>query len=55
MFCGSLRFNLDPYESYGDVEVWQALEQAHLKEFIATLPGTLDYVCTEGGQNFRWT
>lgn len=34
LFSGTLRTNLDPFNSYTDEEVWRALEQAHLKDFV---------------------
>lgn len=33
LFSGSLRQNLDPFESYSDNVLWQALEEVKLKEF----------------------
>lgn len=35
LFSGTLRSNLDPTEQYSDMDIWQALEHAHLKDFIA--------------------
>ena len=54
MFAGTLRMNLDPFEQHSDDELWQALEHAHLKAFIDTLPARLDFLCTEGGENLRY-
>lgn len=34
LFCGSLRMNLDPFNTYSDDAVWRALEHAHLKSFV---------------------
>ncbi|CAD1468702.1 unnamed protein product, partial [Heterotrigona itama] len=51
LFSGSLRINLDPFNSYSDDEVWRALEHAHLKSFIKTLPNGLLYELSEGGEN----
>jgi ABC-type multidrug transport system fused ATPase/permease subunit len=31
LFSGTLRFNLDPFDKFGDSELWSALEMAHLK------------------------
>ena len=28
LFCGSMRYNLDPFEEYDDSDLWSALEQA---------------------------
>jgi ATP-binding cassette subfamily C (CFTR/MRP) protein 1 len=44
LFSGTLRMNLDPFEKYSDGLIWQALEHAHLKHFVANLPGdSLNY------------
>lgn len=51
MFSGSLRFNLDPFGSYPDSELWHALEMSHLSEFVAELPDGLEHQIAEGGAN----
>jgi ABC-type multidrug transport system fused ATPase/permease subunit len=51
LFSGSLRINLDPFESFKDEEIWQALERAHLKEFVESLENKLSFECSEGGEN----
>uniref|UniRef100_A0A6Q2YRY8 ABC-type glutathione-S-conjugate transporter n=1 Tax=Esox lucius TaxID=8010 RepID=A0A6Q2YRY8_ESOLU len=51
LFSGSLRMNLDPFDSYSDEEVWRALELAHLKSFVSGLPDKLKHECSEGGEN----
>jgi len=53
LFSGTLRFNLDPSESFTDVEVWRALEHAHLKSFVETLSDTIYHECGEDGKNLR--
>ena len=53
LFSGSIRFNLDPAESYADDEVWEALEMAHLKDFIVSLNDGLYFECGEDGDNLR--
>ena len=53
LFSGTLRVNLDPFESYSDQEVWAALESSHLKTYVSTLPGKLYYPIAEGGDNLR--
>ncbi|OWF48638.1 multidrug resistance-associated protein 1-like isoform X2 [Mizuhopecten yessoensis] len=52
LFSGTLRMNLDPFDKYKDDQLWNALQQAHLSEFVKTLPGLLSYQCGEGGHNF---
>ncbi|XP_063082692.1 multidrug resistance-associated protein 1 isoform X2 [Cavia porcellus] len=51
LFSGSLRMNLDPFSQYSDEEVWTALELAHLKGFVSSLPDKLNHECAEGGEN----
>ncbi|KAG9331799.1 hypothetical protein JZ751_017001 [Albula glossodonta] len=51
LFSGSLRMNLDPFDAYSDQEVWSALELAHLKSFVTSLPDKLNHECAEGGEN----
>ena len=46
--------NLDPFDEYADDAVWEALEHAHLKTFVAGLPKGLQHECTEGGENLRY-
>ena len=52
LFTGSLRFNLDPKEEKNDDQLWNALEHAHLKNYISSLEGGLDHEVLEGGSNF---
>uniref|UniRef100_A0A674E8J7 ATP-binding cassette, sub-family C (CFTR/MRP), member 6a n=1 Tax=Salmo trutta TaxID=8032 RepID=A0A674E8J7_SALTR len=51
LFSGSLRMNLDPFDTYTDEEIWSSLELAHLKNFVSNLPDKLNYECSEGGEN----
>lgn len=53
IFSGSLRINLDPFESHSDDELWSALEQVHLADLVRSLPNNLMFECTEGGDNLR--
>jgi ATP-binding cassette subfamily C (CFTR/MRP) protein 1 len=51
LFSGSLRMNIDPFNSYSDEAIWMALEHSHLKTFVRNLSEGLDYKITEGGEN----
>ncbi|XP_062570070.1 multidrug resistance-associated protein 1-like isoform X1 [Saccostrea cucullata] len=51
LFSGTLRVNLDPFDTYSDATIWRALEQAHLKSFVESLSRGLQHECTEGGEN----
>jgi hypothetical protein len=47
----TLRENIDPIGQYDDVDIWVALEQTRLKEYVESLPGGLDAPVREGGQS----
>ena len=46
------RYNLDPFHTHTDEEVWMALERAHLKDAIRNLPLKLQAPVVENGENF---
>ncbi|XP_030376299.1 multidrug resistance-associated protein 4 [Scaptodrosophila lebanonensis] len=48
LFSATIRYNLDPFERYSDVDLWSALEYVELRSAI---PG-LDFMVTERGSNF---
>ncbi|KAJ1773697.1 hypothetical protein IW140_000336 [Coemansia sp. RSA 1813] len=52
LFAGTVRENLDPFGSYPDQEIWEALQHAHLAEFIRSKDEGLDFVVSQGGDNF---
>ncbi|KAJ2908437.1 hypothetical protein GGI21_002887 [Coemansia aciculifera] len=52
LFAGTVRENLDPFNSYTDQEIWRALEHARLADFIRTKDERLEFVVTQGGENF---
>jgi len=51
LFEGTLRENIDPVGEHLDVDIWVALGQAHLKEYVETLPEGLDAPVREGGSS----
>ena len=55
LFSGTLRFNLDPFNSQSDYDVWKALEVAHLKTFVEERNNGLEFEVEEAGSNLRWT
>ncbi|XP_050673524.1 ATP-binding cassette subfamily C member 4-like isoform X1 [Leptidea sinapis] len=48
LFSATIRYNLDPFNSYEDDQLWKALEAVDLK---AAIPA-LDFKVSEGGSNF---
>ncbi len=51
LFSGTLRINLDPFENYSDEQLWLALENSHLAEFVKSQEKKLLFECSEGGEN----
>jgi ABC-type multidrug transport system fused ATPase/permease subunit len=52
LFEGTLRGNIDPTHVASDAEIWRALEQSYLKDFVMrSMGGSLDAEVTEGGGN----
>jgi ABC-type multidrug transport system fused ATPase/permease subunit len=52
LFSGSIRLNLDPFSQYSDEALWTVLKKSKLDKLVASLPGGLDFVVSEGGENF---
>ncbi|KAJ3120372.1 hypothetical protein HK100_012825, partial [Physocladia obscura] len=52
LFSGTVRSNLDPFNKYKDVDLWDALERAGLKETVSLSVGGLDSIVTENGENW---
>jgi ABC-type multidrug transport system fused ATPase/permease subunit len=53
LFSGTLRINLDPFQRETDERLWNALELAHLKEFVMNCDQKLEFEISEGGENLR--
>lgn len=51
MFSGTIRFNLDPFSQFADMELWEALEKSHMKQFVSSFPEGLDAPISEYGEN----
>ena len=54
IFSGTLKLNIDPFTEYSDEIIWNALEQANLKDFVFNLDKKLLFECSEGGENLRY-
>jgi ATP-binding cassette subfamily C (CFTR/MRP) protein 4 len=52
LFSGTIRSNLDPFHRYSDAEIWEALENAHIKDYISRDPLGLQAPVSESGSNF---
>ncbi|KAF8934648.1 hypothetical protein BGZ52_003729 [Haplosporangium bisporale] len=52
LFAGTIRFNLDPLGTRSDMDLWQALEDSYLKEYVSQMEGGLNGVVLEQGENF---
>lgn len=51
LFSGTIRFQLDPFEEYSDVEIWEALDQVYMSEAVKAMPGGLNASIAENGDN----
>jgi ABC-type multidrug transport system fused ATPase/permease subunit len=52
LFNGTVRQNLDPFDSVDDIVIWSALESVNLKAYIARLPLGLLNIVHQNGENF---
>uniref|UniRef100_G1LI01 ATP-binding cassette sub-family C member 12 n=1 Tax=Ailuropoda melanoleuca TaxID=9646 RepID=G1LI01_AILME len=52
LFVGTVRYNLDPFESHSDEMLWQVLERTFMRDTIMKLPEKLQAEVTENGENF---
>ncbi|XP_014665405.1 PREDICTED: multidrug resistance-associated protein 5-like [Priapulus caudatus] len=52
LFAGTIRYNLDPFNSSDDESLWAALEKTHMKENIKNLELQLNAPVIENGENF---
>lgn len=51
LFSGTLRYNLDPFETKSDDEIWNALTDVELKEFVSAQLGGLSFQIMDSGSN----
>lgn len=52
MFSNTVRYNLDPFGTKSDEELWNVLIKVQLGQAIASLERGLDEEVSEGGENF---
>ncbi|KAJ1805506.1 hypothetical protein LPJ56_005356 [Coemansia sp. RSA 2599] len=51
LFVGTIRENVDPLGAHADLDIWQALEHAHLAEYVRSKGSGLDLEVAQGGSN----
>mmetsp|Transcript_18519 Transcript_18519/g.41952 ORF Transcript_18519/g.41952 Transcript_18519/m.41952 type:complete len:1725 (-) Transcript_18519:145-5319(-) len=51
---GTLRFNIDPFEFYTDERILEALELVHMKDYVQSLDGGLDFSISGEGANLSF-
>lgn len=51
LFNGTIRENLDPSNHYTDLDLWNSLEMAQLKQTIVSMPAGLDTMIADNGSN----
>ena len=52
LWSGSIKYNLDPTDQFSDADIWEALANSDLKEFVVDLEKGLNSDVEEGGENF---
>ncbi|CAL1373524.1 unnamed protein product [Linum trigynum] len=52
LFCGTVRYNLDPLSRHTDPEIWEVLEKCQLREAILQKEEGLDTSVAEDGSNW---
>ncbi len=51
LFLGTLRFNLDPFDCYSDAQIWDALRDSHMSEFVQADALKLGMLVESSGNN----
>merc|ERR1712224_289717 len=52
LFSNTVRYNLDPFNTASDEEIWTALRKVNLADAISKLTDGLSELVSEGGENF---
>ncbi|XP_025204473.1 probable multidrug resistance-associated protein lethal(2)03659 isoform X2 [Melanaphis sacchari] len=52
LFTGTMRTNLDPFDEYPDLVLWNALDEVELKSVVESLPAGLNSKISAFGSNF---
>lgn len=51
LFSGTIRSNMDPFNSYSDEDIWAALEKCKMKQFVEEMTDGLESRVAEYGSN----
>lgn len=51
LFSGTIRNQLDPFEEYTDADIWDALDQTLMGDYVRGMPGGLGAEVSESGDN----
>jgi ABC-type multidrug transport system fused ATPase/permease subunit len=54
LFSGNMRYNLDPFDRYSDVQVWRALGAARLTSLVEGWPLRLQHPIADEGSNLSF-
>ncbi|XP_030210094.1 multidrug resistance-associated protein 4-like isoform X1 [Gadus morhua] len=52
LFTDTMRKNLDPFNQHSDEELWNSLQEVHLKSVVEELPAKMETLLAESGSNF---
>jgi len=52
LFSGSICFNLDPFSEHSDANLWESLDDAHLKDVVQRNSLGLEAEVNERGKNY---
>ena len=52
LFSNTVRYNLDPFETASDDEVWETLKKVQMDDVVRALPSGIQEQVAEGGENF---
>ncbi|KAK1268576.1 ABC transporter C family member 10 [Acorus gramineus] len=52
LFCGTVRYNLDPLDKHTDREIWEVLEKCQLREAVQEKEQGLSSIVVEDGSNW---
>ncbi|KAG5181922.1 P-loop containing nucleoside triphosphate hydrolase protein [Tribonema minus] len=51
LFQGTIRSNIDPFNEYADTQIWEALGQCHLDDYVRSTEKQLSHEISDAGSN----